>query len=358
MRGLSAITINAHASEVASCTFEEQERVLAITMDEIGGRIPVVHGVYADGSLEAARIARMARARRRVVPARVSAEPARRSARTRGPRWSITHFKTIADASDLPIICFQYPLASGLGLSGRHADEARGCGAHACARSRTGATTRCSTSGRSGCSRACRARSTCSRRTARGSSARSCSAATGLLSGSGSVIADLQAALFQAVQANDLARARQLNDRIFPIAQAFYADPFVDMHNRMKEALVILGRIPCAAVRPPLVKISDAEIARDPQSARQTPKVAPRRGAAASRHDRRARERTRRCARGALRRRGRDRHLGAVRKVSEAGPVSTGFWRVFLALPRALGVGVLRRARDARTRRSAADAAR
>jgi 4-hydroxy-tetrahydrodipicolinate synthase len=82
------------------------------------------------------------------------------------------------------------------------------------------------------------------------------------LSGAGSVIADLQAALFRAVQANDLARARQLNERIFPIAQAFYADPFVDMHNRMKEALVILGRIPCAAVRPPLVKLSEAEIER------------------------------------------------------------------------------------------------
>jgi 4-hydroxy-tetrahydrodipicolinate synthase len=84
----------------------------------------------------------------------------------------------------------------------------------------------------------------------------------GLLSGSGSVIADLQFALFQAVKSNDLAKARYFNDRIYPVAQVFYADPFVDMHNRMKEALVLLGRIPCAAVRPPLVKISDAEIAR------------------------------------------------------------------------------------------------
>jgi len=84
----------------------------------------------------------------------------------------------------------------------------------------------------------------------------------GLLSGSGSVIADLQAALWQAVRANDLARARQINDRIYPLASAFYADPFVDMHNRMKEALVLLGRIPCAAVRPPLVKLNDAEVKR------------------------------------------------------------------------------------------------
>jgi 4-hydroxy-tetrahydrodipicolinate synthase len=84
----------------------------------------------------------------------------------------------------------------------------------------------------------------------------------GLLSGSGSVIADLQARLFRAVQANDLAEARRLNDRIYPTAEAFYADPFVDMHNRMKEALVLLGKQPRAVVRPPLAKLSSAEIER------------------------------------------------------------------------------------------------
>ena len=82
----------------------------------------------------------------------------------------------------------------------------------------------------------------------------------GLLSGSGSVIADLQAALFAAVQAGDLAAARRLNDRIYPLARVFYAEPFADMHNRMKEALVLLGRLPRAVVRPPLVKLGQAEI--------------------------------------------------------------------------------------------------
>src|SRR5215813_2739193 len=58
--GISAITINAHSTEVASCTFDEQRRVLDIAQDEIGDRLPLVHGIWADGSLEAARIARMA----------------------------------------------------------------------------------------------------------------------------------------------------------------------------------------------------------------------------------------------------------------------------------------------------------
>ena len=76
------------------------------------------------------------------------------------------------------------------------------------------------------------------------------------------MIADLQARLYRAVRANDLAEARRLNDLIYPTARVFYADPFIDMHNRMKEALVLLGKLPRAVVRPPLVKISDAEIAR------------------------------------------------------------------------------------------------
>jgi 4-hydroxy-tetrahydrodipicolinate synthase len=83
-----------------------------------------------------------------------------------------------------------------------------------------------------------------------------------LLSGAGSVIADLQVALFDAVQADDLARARALADRIWLTSEVFYADPFGDMHNRMKEALVLLGRQERAVVRPPLVKLSATEIAR------------------------------------------------------------------------------------------------
>ncbi|HEY0179081.1 MAG TPA: dihydrodipicolinate synthase family protein, partial [Dokdonella sp.] len=84
----------------------------------------------------------------------------------------------------------------------------------------------------------------------------------GIVSGAGSVIADLQAGLLHAVQAGDLRAAREFSDRIHPLTEVFYTDPWVDMHNRMKEALVLLGRIACAAVRPPLVKLSATEIAR------------------------------------------------------------------------------------------------
>jgi len=42
VEGFSAITINAHSTEVASCSFEEQRRVLDVAQDEIGGRLPLV----------------------------------------------------------------------------------------------------------------------------------------------------------------------------------------------------------------------------------------------------------------------------------------------------------------------------
>ena len=51
----------------------------------------------------------------------------------------------------------------------------------------------------------------------------------------------------------------RINDRLDPLVRAFYAPPFVDMHNRMKEALVLLGRIPAAHVRPPLTAVSNDE---------------------------------------------------------------------------------------------------
>jgi 4-hydroxy-tetrahydrodipicolinate synthase len=76
------------------------------------------------------------------------------------------------------------------------------------------------------------------------------------------VIAELQARLFEAVRNQDLAAARKIHERIHPTAEVFYAAPAVDMHNRMKEALVLLGKLPRAVVRPPLVKVTDAEIER------------------------------------------------------------------------------------------------
>ena len=66
--------------------------------------------------------------------------------------------------------------------------------------------------------------------------------------------------VYYAVKNNDLERARAVNDLIYPLAQAFYKAPFLDMHNRMKACLNLLGRIDSTTVRPPLMPLSNAEI--------------------------------------------------------------------------------------------------
>ena len=258
VEGLSALTINAHSTEVASCTADEQSRVLEMAGEEVGDRLPLIHGIWADGSLEAARIARRAQAG---GSSALLVFPPAPFTLGQTADMAIAHFKTIASASDLPLIVFQYPLATGQGYpkdtllqlceqvpSIRAIKDWIGNVPHHEWHIRT----------LQNLSRPVNVLTT-------HSSWLFASLAlgpNGLLSGSGSVIADLQAKLFRAVQANDLEEARRLNDRIEPTARVFYADPFVDMHNRMKEALVLLGKLPRAVVRPPLVKLERAEIAR------------------------------------------------------------------------------------------------
>lgn len=259
-RGLSAITVNGHASEVHACSFEEQQRLLDISLEEVGDKIPLINGVYTASSLEAARIAKMADKAGASCLLVFPPESMSMGGQLR-PEMALAHYKHIADATDLPLILFQYPLSTGLGypyetllrlfeevpsikaikdwagdpqLHERHTRDFQSL-----SRPVTVLTTHSAW--------------------LMGSLVMG---AQGLLSGAGSVIPDLQVELFEAVQAKDLARAQQINDRIRPLAQAFYSAPFLDMHNRMKECLVMLGRLDKAVVRPPLCKLSDAELRR------------------------------------------------------------------------------------------------
>lgn len=256
--GVTAITVNGHAAEVHALSFDEQQRALAIACEEAGDNLPIVAGVYTTSCRQAAQIAAMAEregaAALLVFPNEVLA-----LAGSRKTEMAQVHLASIAEATDLPLILFQYPQSSGLNypldtllklcetfpsvvaikdwchdppLHERHIREL-----HALPRAVRVLTTHSAwllSSLVLGCD--------------------------GLLSGAGSVIAQWQVALWRAVLQNDLAAARRINDRMYPLVRAFYAEPLVDMHNRMKEALVLLGQLPAAHVRPPLVKLPASEI--------------------------------------------------------------------------------------------------
>lgn len=258
--GLSAITVNGHASEVHACDFDEQARILDLSLDEIGDDLPIINGVYADGTAQAVSIARMAE---RAGASALLIFPPQSMAMggSLRPEMALAHFRGIAEATELPLIVFNYPAASGLlypfdtllklfeevptiraikdwcndpSLHERHIRTFQTLARPVNVLTTHSAWLMASLS----------------------------MGANGLLSGAGSVIADLQVALFQALANDDLARARAINDRIYPLAQAFYAAPFLDMHNRMKECLRLLGRLENAHVRPPLMKLPENEIQR------------------------------------------------------------------------------------------------
>ena len=254
--GVTGIVANGHAAEVASLTREERKRTLAIALDEIAGKVPVVTGVYSDGTLEAVELARDARAAGAagllVFPPTLFMWGAQQK-----PDMVLRHFQTIADAVDLPIIVFEYPLASGIGYSPETLAEL--CKIPSVAGVKDWSNDIVSYE------KNLRVLRGAGRPVAMLSSftmslmASFTLGADGCISGMGSVTADLQAALLAAVQAGRIDEARAINDRLTPLVQVFYAPPFVDMHNRMKEALAILGRIPAAHVRPPLTPVSDDE---------------------------------------------------------------------------------------------------
>ena len=256
--GISAITVNGHSSEIHACNFEEQKRILSFSLEEVGDFIPVINGVYADGSIEAAKIAKMSDITGASALLCFPPQSMAMGGHLR-PEMALEHFKRIADATDLPLICFNYPSAGNLTypfdtllklfetvptikaikdwsndpmVHEKHIKTFQNLS------------------------------NPVNVLTTHSSWLMSSlvMGARGLLSGAGSVIASLQVELFNAVKVKNLESAQKINDQIFPLAQAFYSPPFLDMHNRMKEVLVLTGKMEEAIVRPPLMKLSSMEI--------------------------------------------------------------------------------------------------
>ena len=256
--GISAITVNGHSSEIHACNFEEQKRILSFSLEEVGDFIPVINGVYADGSIEAAKIAKMSDTTGASALLCFPPQSMAMGGHLR-PEMALEHFKRIADATDLPLICFNYPSAGNLTypfdtllklfetvptikaikdwsndpmIHEKHIKTFQNLS------------------------------NPVNVLTTHSSWLMSSlvMGAKGLLSGAGSVIASLQVALFNAVKVKNLEIAQRINDQMFPLAQAFYSPPFLDMHNRMKEVLVLTGKMEEAIVRPPLMKLSSMEI--------------------------------------------------------------------------------------------------
>ena len=252
------VVCNGHAGEVASLSRKERKRVVEVAVREAKGKAPVVAGVYTDYTPEAIELARDAEAAG-ADAILLFPPPVLGGGGNRTDIMVVRFAQSVASAIGIGVVIFQYPIA-GLGYSTEillrlleipNVVGVKEGSDHLPTYERNLRAIK-------------KARPEVSVLTTNNTMlfASTALGADGILSGSGSVVADLHAELFEAVHRGDLRAAQAVNDRIWPLTQVFYCDPIVNMHNRMKVALEYLGRQPKAVVRPPLQPIGDEERAR------------------------------------------------------------------------------------------------
>ncbi|WP_419897815.1 dihydrodipicolinate synthase family protein [Roseomonas sp. USHLN139] len=255
--GVRALVVNGHAGEATSLDAAERALVIRAARNTAGDTVGVVAGIVAEDTRGACALARDAAAAGAdallLFPPLLFANGA--EAR---PEMALAFVKEVAAATPLPIVLFQLSRASGLGyatpLLARLVAEVpqiiavkEGSDIPAVYEDNLRALRECD-------------RPVTVLTTNNGWLFASLSyGADGILSGIGSVASDILAEMFAASQAGDIAAARAANDRLLPLARVFYRRPGLDMHNRMKTALHLLGRLPHPDPRPPLLPITAAE---------------------------------------------------------------------------------------------------
>ena len=257
INGVNGIISNGHAGEVTSLSTKEYTRVLEIAKKETAGNIPIISGVLADtpdSAITQGKLAQQAGADGLLLfPPNLFNLGATCS-------WEIPYrfVASVADHVDLPIILFQFSLESrcayttetlvrlvenipnivaikeGTNDLQRYEENFRAlrmCSNHV--------------------SILCTNNTKLLPSLAIGGD--------GIISGSGSVIANLLVELWNAIETNNLFQAREVYAQMFPVMQVFYASPLLNMHSRMKVALKLMGLQNSAVSRPPLLPIDPEE---------------------------------------------------------------------------------------------------
>jgi 4-hydroxy-tetrahydrodipicolinate synthase len=258
IRGVTGITVNGHAGEIASLSLDEQRRVLAMARELTPASKWLIAGVYAQSTAQACELAALAAAEGADALLIFPPEPWQFGLQE-DPRLAYRYYAAISQAAALPIVAFVYPTTSAFHMGPEvvmqlcsevpaitaikdwsndilvYEENLRRL------RSEHPAVSMLSSFSRS-----------LPTSLALG--------ADGILSGHGSLIPEIHVDLFDSFAAGDLHRARVIARTLYDLTRVYYAGPISDGFTRMKAASVMLGRIGCAAVREPLLPLSDAAI--------------------------------------------------------------------------------------------------
>jgi len=257
--GITGVLCNGHAGENFVLSLEEKRRAVTESVQAVGHSRAVVAGVNQEGSLDAAREAEAAAAAG--ADALMVFAP-NSFALSGDPAMAVLHHRIIADAAPgVPLFLFQASHAAGrMAYGPATLDRLLDLPAVVGIKEGGWEVNRYDALRRQVCAR-------------RPDVAVMASGDEHLLAcmahgsdGSMVSLADIMPgdilALDAAMRCSDLPAARVVHERIEPLADAIYGQPPSGRATaRLKWCLAALGRIPCAAVRPPAGPVTDAEAA-------------------------------------------------------------------------------------------------
>lgn len=253
--GVKGIVCNGHAGEVTALSRAERRAVTEAAV-AAAGRLPVISGVCCGGTAEAIEHARDAR---RAGARAILLCPPENWLISREPGAAQAFFTAVTSAIDIPVVVFQYPFtwANATYDVGTLVELAQIPGVIAVKEApwevnRYEEDYRALRAAAPGVAILCANDEHLFLSYVIGSD--------GTLVGFAALVPDLVGALWQAVRAGDLARARALHDRMLPLVRAIYRKPpIARRHTRLKEALVMLGRLDRAVMKPPRLPLPPDE---------------------------------------------------------------------------------------------------
>ncbi|HWK43469.1 MAG TPA: dihydrodipicolinate synthase family protein [Stellaceae bacterium] len=256
--GIVGVLCNGHAGENFTLSREEKRRVVEIAAEAIGDKSIIVAGVNAEESREAARHAMDAQA---AGADAVLVFPPFSWALSLDDDMAVAHHQAIAEATDIPLMLYQAGVHTG-SLAYPPAVLERLVEIASVVAIKEGSW---ETSAYEA-----------NRRLVKRVAPHVAVMASGdehllscfVLGSEGSLVSlavlmpEVIVALDRAVRASDLVAARQLHDRIYPLAKAVYGvAPGGHATARLKTCMRLLGRWPSDRMRPPIGPLGEAEVA-------------------------------------------------------------------------------------------------
>lgn len=269
---IRGLVCNGHTGEITSLSPAERRRVTQVIASEVSGDVLVISGVSAEGTLEAIEHAQAAQD---AGADGILLMPPHNWLRFgMKPETPVRFFERVAEAIDIGIVIHLYPAATKAFYPAETVIEM--------ARIPNVKALKTGTRHMALYERDCRL----FRRRVPQLSLLTCHdesllssmyvGVDGALIGFAGCIPELICEAWRAVKADDFARTRQLQDRIFPMAEAIYGigQPSGEAHARMNEALYQRGVFSTPLMREPVLPLDEAEKA-EVRAALQAARVAP-----------------------------------------------------------------------------------